>query len=53
MSLCAAPLNNLAQEMASQDEGFQERIAQMFTQWIDAFEVMFDIFLLSIGIFSD
>jgi AcrR family transcriptional regulator len=36
------PLNNLAQEMASQDEGFQERIAQMFTQWIDAFEVMFE-----------
>ncbi|MEE9326759.1 MAG: TetR/AcrR family transcriptional regulator [Cocleimonas sp.] len=31
------PLNNLAQEMASQDEGFQKRIAAVFTQWISAY----------------
>lgn len=36
------PLNNLAQEMASQDGGFQERIAQMFIHWIDAYETMFE-----------
>ncbi len=36
------PLNNLAQEMGSQDEGFRQRIAQLFTRWIDAFEAVFD-----------
>lgn len=36
------PLNNLAQEMASQDEGFRERIAQLFVHWIDTFEAMFE-----------
>jgi len=36
------PLNNLAQEMAGQDEGFRERIVQMFANWIDAFERVFE-----------
>ncbi len=36
------PLNNLAQEMASQDEGFQQRIAQLFEQWIDALQAVFE-----------
>lgn len=36
------PLNNLAQEMAGQDEGFQWRIAQIFSRWIDAFETLFE-----------
>ena len=36
------PLNNLAQEMASQDEGFQRRIAQMFAHWIEAFQGLFE-----------
>ncbi|MEW8437143.1 MAG: TetR/AcrR family transcriptional regulator [Candidatus Thiodiazotropha taylori] len=30
------PLNNLAQEMAAQDAGFQERIARIFDNWIQA-----------------
>ncbi len=36
------PLNNLAQEMASQDEGFRERIAGMFAHWTDALEAVFE-----------
>ena len=36
------PLNNLAQEMAAQDEGFRERIARLFDNWIDAFEAVFE-----------
>lgn len=35
------PLNNLAQEMSAQDTGFQERIAHMFNDWIDAFTRVF------------
>ena len=34
------PLNNLAQEMACLDEGFQQRIARLFSDWIDAFETV-------------
>lgn len=36
------PLNNLAQEMASQDDGFRQRVAQLFNQWIDALEAVFE-----------
>lgn len=36
------PLNNLAQEMATQDEGFRERIDQLFNEWISAFTAMFE-----------
>lgn len=36
------PLNNLAQEMASQDEGFRQRIAQLFKAWVEGFEAMFE-----------
>jgi AcrR family transcriptional regulator len=36
------PLNNLAQEMASQDEEFRQRIARLFTSWIEAFEAVFE-----------
>ena len=36
------PLNNLAQEMASQDEGFRERIARIFDRWIDGLAAMFE-----------
>lgn len=36
------PLNNLAQEMATQDDGFRERIARLFDQWIDAFAAVFE-----------
>ena len=36
------PLNNLAQAMASQDEGFQKRIAELFDCWIGAFQAMFE-----------
>lgn len=36
------PLNNLAQEMASQDEGFRRRIAQVFAGWIDAFAAVLE-----------
>ncbi len=32
------PLNNLAQEMASQDEGFRQRIAQLIQHWIEALQ---------------
>ena len=31
---CGCPLNNLAQEMAPLDEGFQERIDRTFADWI-------------------
>ncbi|UCE89565.1 MAG: TetR family transcriptional regulator C-terminal domain-containing protein, partial [Pseudomonadota bacterium] len=31
---CGCPLNNLAQEMAPLDAGFQERIQQVFDNWI-------------------
>jgi len=36
------PLNNLAQEMASQDEGFQQRISQLLAHWIDAVQAVFE-----------
>lgn len=36
------PLNNLTQEMASQDEGFRRRVAELFKQWIDGFADLFD-----------
>lgn len=36
------PLNNLAQEMASQDKGFQERIATFFNNWINAYALIFE-----------
>ena len=36
------PLNNLAQEMAALDEGFQQRIADLFREWIDAFTRLFE-----------
>jgi len=36
------PLNNLALEMGSQDEGFRGRVAQLFNQWIDDFQAVFD-----------
>lgn len=42
MRLYGCPLNNLAQEMATQDEGFQQRIAGLFARWIDAFAAMFE-----------
>ena len=32
------PLNNLAQEMSCLDKGFQQRIAKLFTNWIEAFQ---------------
>jgi len=35
------PLNNLAQEMARQDKGFQQRIAKLFDQWIDTLQAVF------------
>lgn len=31
---CGCPLNNLAQEMAPLDEGFQQRIREVFDNWI-------------------
>lgn len=36
------PLNNLAQEMATQDEGFRIRIAAIFEEWINAFTEVFE-----------
>ncbi len=36
------PLNNLAQEMARQDEGFQQRIAQLFAHWIDSYQAVLE-----------
>jgi TetR/AcrR family transcriptional repressor of nem operon len=36
------PLNNLAQEMSTQDEGFRERIARLFNHWIDVFTAVFE-----------
>ena len=36
------PVNNLAQEMASQDEGFRERISQLFERWIDSLAALFE-----------
>ena len=36
------PLNNLAQEMASQDEGFRKRIVQILDRWIDGLSAMFE-----------
>lgn len=35
------PLNNLAQEMSAQDEGFQVRIALMFNDWVKSFTQLF------------
>lgn len=32
---CGCPLNNLAQEMSSQDESFRQRIEKIFSDWID------------------
>jgi len=36
------PLNNLALEMASQDEGFRQRAAAIFGSWIDALTAMLE-----------
>lgn len=36
------PLNNLAQEMASQDTGFQERVVTLFGSWISAYTQLFE-----------
>ncbi len=36
------PLNNLAQEMASQDAGFQERVVILFDNWITAYTQLFE-----------
>lgn len=36
------PLNNLAQEMSSQDEGFRLRIQNIFEAWVNAFTALFD-----------
>ena len=36
------PLNNLSQEMATQDEGFRQRITLIFAHWIDSFEAMLE-----------
>ena len=35
------PLNNLAQEMASQDKGFQVRTTDLFSNWIQAYTKLF------------
>ena len=35
------PLNNLAQEMAALDEGFQSRILDVFNHWIQAYTQLF------------
>ena len=37
------PLNNLAQEMASQDAGFQERVVVLFEHWIAAYTRLFEV----------
>jgi TetR/AcrR family transcriptional regulator, transcriptional repressor for nem operon len=36
------PLNNLAQEMSSQDKGFQIRIASQFNNWIETYTQLFE-----------
>lgn len=36
------PLNNLALEMATQDEGFRQRVTAIFDHWINAFAAMFE-----------
>lgn len=36
------PLSNLAQEMATQDTGFRERVIIIFDEWIYAVEQLFD-----------
>ena len=36
------PLNNLAQEMSSQDKGFQKRIASQFNNWITTYTKLFE-----------
>jgi AcrR family transcriptional regulator len=36
------PLNNLAQEMASQDQGFQQRISEIFHHWVVAATQLFE-----------
>ena len=36
------PLNNIAQEMAYQDKGFQERVSKQFNHWIDAYTQLFE-----------
>ncbi|MEN8179891.1 MAG: TetR/AcrR family transcriptional regulator [Pseudomonadota bacterium] len=36
------PLNNLAQEMSTQDEGFRERIYEIFNTWMEAFTAVFE-----------
>jgi len=36
------PLNNLALEMACLDDGFQKRVAKLFTDWIDAFQAVLE-----------
>ncbi len=41
MQAHGCPLNNLAQEMASQDEGFQQRVGSIFSDWISAYTQLF------------
>ena len=36
------PLNNIAQEMASQDKGFQERVSKQFKNWIKVYTQLFE-----------
>lgn len=36
------PLNNLAQEMSTQDAGFRQRIARLIDNWIEAFTTVFE-----------
>ncbi|MEE9351030.1 MAG: TetR/AcrR family transcriptional regulator [Thiotrichaceae bacterium] len=42
MRVHGCPLNNLAQEMASQDDGFQQRVAGLFDSWIKAYTQLFE-----------
>lgn len=41
MQTYGCPLNNLAQEMSTQDEGFHDRIENIFALWIDAYTKLF------------
>ncbi|HFD87019.1 MAG TPA: TetR/AcrR family transcriptional regulator [Gammaproteobacteria bacterium] len=42
MSEHGCPLNNLAQEMACLDGGFQQRIATLFSEWIAAYQAVLE-----------
>jgi AcrR family transcriptional regulator len=42
MATYGCPLNNLAQEMSTQDEGFHERIENIFTLWVNAYTRLFE-----------